>query len=145
MTDQYDGMERRKIDPIQQQIDDLIMQATEPKDKALLLIFNKFALNLEANTELTRTLSGELKSHTERFEIHEKKELAMFNQGRGFIYATLLLLSVIQGMFLWAAKQHLDETEELKQQVLNLRVSMAEHKEHHKQEEKYREGPKVDL
>lgn len=139
----YDGPERRAIDPIQNQIETLILEAEEPKDKALLLILNKMASSLDANTELTRSLSMELKSHTGRFELHEKKELSLLNRGRGFILGALAVLGLTQALLIYIAKTHLADVEVLVQTVNNLQISMAEHKEHHRQEERFRDGPKL--
>ncbi len=143
MSDQYSGPERRARDPIQEQIEQLIMSATDPKDKAFLLILNKIADNLDENTTLTRTLTEDLKSHTEAFAQHEKDEMALINQGRGFWRAALGAMFLVQGLGVWWIQGHLAETAETASKVAHLQIQMAEHKEHHKQEERYRDGVKV--
>ncbi len=143
MPENYDGPERRQPDPIQTEIESLIKAAADPKDRAFLMIMNKMASSLDVNTELTRTLSKELKTHTDRFEIHEKRETEIFNQGRGFVYAMLLCLGVFQAMGVWWVTGHLGEMEQMQKDLNAQMVAMAEHKEHHRQEEKYRDVPKV--
>ncbi len=143
MTTPYTGPERRSVDPIQTQIEDLILEAKEPKDKALLLILNKMASSLDANTDLTRSLSKELKSHTDRFELHEKKELSLLNRGRGIVLASIFFLGVVQATFYYIAKNHIRDVEEIVTAVRELQIQMAEHREHHRQEERFRDGPKL--
>jgi len=140
---EYAGPERRHHDPIQEQIEQLIMAASDPKDKAFLLILNKIAGSLDVNTSLTQTLSDDLKAHTAAFAAHEQKEMALINQGRGFwrgLAIAVVAVQVLGGFILFS---HLKEDEKTRSDVDALIVSMAEHKEHHKQEERFSGGPKV--
>ena len=138
MSDNYDGPDRRRRDPIQEQIETLIMSASDPKDKAFLLILNKIADNLDENTMLTRTLASEFKSHTEAFALHEQKEMALINQGRGFWRATLAAVVVIQALGVWWFQGHIAQTARTQEQVSSLKIEIEKHKEHHKQEEYFR-------
>ncbi len=143
MADKYEGPERRALDPIQEQIEHLIMSADDPKDKAFLLILNKIADNLDENTKLTRTLTEDLKNHTIAFAQHEKDEMALINQGRGVWRAALGAMFLLQALGIWWLQGHLDETAATAAKVATLQIQMAEHREHHRQEEKYRDAPKV--
>lgn len=90
------GSERRVVDPVQQQIEDLILSADNPKDKAFLLIMNKISLSLDANTILTESLSKDFKAQTSAFQAHEEQELTIVNQSKGGFRVAIVLLAVIQ-------------------------------------------------
>lgn len=138
MTTPYDGPDRRRPDPIQEQIDQLILSANDPKDKAFLLILNKIAINLEENTGLTRALADDFKAHTIVFQQHEKDEMALINQGRGFWRAALGALFIIQGLGAWWVQTHLEGAAQVASEVKVLQVEVERHKEHHAQEEYHR-------
>lgn len=88
------GSERRVVDPVQQQIEDLILSADNPKDKAFLLIMNKISLSLDANTILTESLSKDFKAQTSAFQAHEEQELTIVNQSKGGFRVAIVLLRV---------------------------------------------------
>lgn len=131
------------MDPLQDQIDALILEADSPKDKAFLMIMNKIALSLDANTGLTRTLGEDLKKHTEAFTAHEVKELEMINQGKGFWRATLASIVIMQSAAVWWFQGHISETKETQQEVATLKQEMNTHKEHHRLEEATKGGPRL--
>ncbi len=130
-------------DDIQDQIEELILAADDPKDKAFLLILNKIADNLDENTKLTRTLTNDLRAHTEAFAQHEKDEMALINQGRGFWRAALASVFLLQGLGVWWVQGHLEQMERVQKDVAHLHVEVERHKEHHRQEERFGGGPKV--
>lgn len=131
-------------DDISKRIDELIVETPDAKDKALLLILKKISDNLEDNTALTRTLTQDLKAHTDAFEKHEKDEMALISQGRGFLKAAVFGLAFFQAIFAWYAARHIKDMDGLSHQVKENSEEIAVHKEHHRQEEKYRGGAKVD-
>ncbi len=123
---------------ISQQINQLIIETPDAKDKALLLILKKISDNLEDNTDLTRTLTSDLKAHTEAFQEHEKAEMAIINQGRGFLRAAVMGLALVQALFAWYFQTHLDQTERMGGQVRSLEEFRGEHRAHHETEESTR-------
>lgn len=102
----------------------------------MLLILNRIATNLDENTALTRTLTRNFKAHTEAFEIHEKKEMAMINQGRGFYQAAIGALFVFQALGAFWIKGHLDENMQTRKDVDLIMIQFAEHKAKHEQSDK---------
>lgn len=138
-----EDQKRRVSDTLGDKIEDLILAATEPKDKAFLLILNKIADNLDENTQLTRTLSSELKIHTVAFAQHEKDELALINQGRGFLRASVVLIAFVQVVMGYVITQHLASHKAALEEIKMLSEFKAAHTAHHDQEEKYSHGPKV--
>ena len=133
----------KKSEEISKQIEELILATNDPSDKALLLVLNKIATNLDENTALTRTLTSDLQAHTKAFQEHEKTEMALINQGRGAIRVALVALAVFQGIVAWYGRQVVEEFREVKEQVLSNTQEIAIHKEHHRQEERFKDGPKV--
>lgn len=92
----YTGTDRRTPDPVQQQIEALILAAQDPKDKAFLLIMNKLAASLDTNTLLTQGLAADVKELSTTFKTHEEQEMAYINQGRGGVRVAITLLGMIQ-------------------------------------------------
>lgn len=123
---------------ISEQIDLLIVETPDPKDKALLLILKKISDNLEDNTCLTRTLTSDLKAHTEAFQKHEQQEMTLINQGRGMVRVALLALAMFQGLFAWYFQDHLRKVEGLHSDVRSLEEYRAAHITHHQTEESYK-------
>jgi hypothetical protein len=134
--------DRRKSDVLQQQIEELIVAAENPKDKAFLLIMNKIATSLDANTHLTKALSEDFKSHTIAFSEHERKEMELINQGRGGFRVALALLAVLQVFVGFIITNTLTDIKNMRSEVTVLQREMAIHKEHHVLEERGR-APRV--
>jgi hypothetical protein len=127
---------RRATDALQNQIEELIVAATDPKDKAFLLIMNKIATSLDTNTSLTRALADDFKSHTVAFSEHERKEMELINQGRGGFRVALVLLAVLQAVVGFIINSTLADIKDTRQDVTILQRDMGIHKEHHALEER---------
>ena len=123
-----------RSEEISRQIEALILAAEDPKDKGFLLILNKIADSLDENTRLTRDLRTDLKAHTAAFQEHEKAEMALISQGRGFLRGVVLGLVLFQGAFAWYFKKHLEETERMVEDIQSLSEFRAEHRAHHSEE-----------
>lgn len=100
------------------QIDELIKQATDPAQKAGLLVLQRLDASLDANTEAVVRLGSHLKQHVEDFAEHDKQEA----KDRAFISGGLttikmmmaigsLLATVIYGLTVWIVQRHLTENE----------------------------------
>lgn len=114
------GTERRVVDPVQQQIEDLILSADNPKDKAFLLIMNKISLSLDANTILTESLSKDFKAQTSAFQAHEEQELTIVNQSKGGFRVAIVLLAVIQFIGGAIVKDTLDEVKSIRKDLTSV-------------------------
>lgn len=88
--DNYEGRDRRTFDPVQKQIEDLILAAVDPKDKAFLLIINKIALSLDTNTHLTQGLVDDVRDLNTAFRKHERDDSALLNQASWQLYRQAL-------------------------------------------------------
>ena len=133
----------QKSAEISKQIDDLILATDNPSDKAMLLVLNKIATSLDENTQLTRTLTCDLQAHTKAFQEHEKTEMALINQGRGMVRVALLALAFFQAVFAGYGAKHLADMDLLAQQAEKNTREIEIHREHHRQEERFRDGPKI--
>lgn len=121
---------------IVKRIEDLILETNDPKDRALLLIQLEMVKSLIENTEVTKELHAE-------FQVHAKEEMAMIIKGR-FLWRVLLAFALILQVGLgWMFNRHVTAFDKIADDVTNLHVEIETHKEHHKQEERYREGSKV--
>ena len=114
------GSKRQTVDPVQQQIEDLILSADNPKDKAFLLIMNKISLSLDANTILTESLSKDFKAQTSAFQAHEEKELTIVNQSKGGFRVAIVLLAVIQFIGGAIVKDTLDEVKSIRKDLTSV-------------------------
>ena len=121
--------ERRRSDPVQSQIEELILEATDPRDKAFLLIMNKMAVSLDTNTYLTQGLSDEFKAHTNAFRKHEQTELNMINQGKGGVRVAVFLLSLIQALAGFIIYSQLADIKDMKQDLIILERTVSIHTE----------------
>lgn len=124
---------RREIDKMQQQIEDLIVAADNPKDKAFLLIMNKIAVSLDTNTFLTQSLSDEFQAHTKAFKNHEAAELSLINQGKGGLKVGMWLLGIIQTLVIVVASSQISELKDMRQELNACQLSITTHAEQIKQ------------
>lgn len=124
---------RREIDKMQQQIEDLIVAADNPKDKAFLLIMNKIAVSLDTNTFLTQSLSDEFQAHTKAFKNHEAAELSLINQGKGGLKVGMWCLGIIQVLVIAIASSQLSEIRDMQQELNSCKTSITMHTEQIKQ------------
>lgn len=131
----YTGEERRKPVDAEKEIKDLLMQATDPVQKALALILLKVSDAVDHNTAVTSATRSELQTHME-------DEMKLMNQGKGGIKVGLLALGIIQvlsgiivSLVLYAGSEKLKVVESLQYDMLQTKIFIAEHKMHHQSEE----------
>lgn len=93
-------------------IEKMIMQEDDPKQRAFLIVLNSINNSLIANTDTIREVSDKLESHLEHFEAHTRAEDAMMNKGRGAWRVAAWVIGVAQiiGLGIWQqAKMDLAE------------------------------------
>ncbi len=64
-------------------IEELIQQANDPSDRAMLVVLNKMASSLDANTRLTEAVSTRLEEHIESFQEKVEEDNAIKHKGMG--------------------------------------------------------------
>jgi hypothetical protein len=122
--------------PTHDDIEELITQAEGPRDKAMLLILLRISQNLMRTADMTEKLNKKIDDHVVAFTQHEKDEMALFNQGRGFLRAIVGALVIFQAIATWTFSKHLQSEEEREARLTKVEVFTAEHRVHHEMEER---------
>ncbi len=113
-----------------ERIEELILQTTEVKDKALLLVMLEMSKSLNENTKLTQELHSE-------FKVHAKEEMTMIIKGR-FLWRVLLSFALILQVILgYGFNEHVKSHKALIEEVKVLKIFKEKHEEHHRLEEVY--------
>lgn len=127
----------------------LIEQAESPKDKAYLLITLQLVDAIQDNTELTKRIAEDLEKHRKDFIIHEQKEQALINTGRGMYRTALFFVGFLQiclvGTGSLLVKDYMalrtEVYQTLRTRVSDVEAEMKLHKEHHRYEEQVKKSP----
>lgn len=132
---------RRATDKLPLDIDQLIMQEDDPKQRAFLIVLNSINNSLIANTETIKDVSEKLDAHLTSYEQHVEKEDAILNKGRGAWKVVAWIIGVVQvvGLGIWAnAREELKDIhsmlqkEQLQLSQLESRVLFVERVADHK-------------
>lgn len=103
---------RRATDKLPLDIDQLIMQEDDPKQRAFLIVLNSINNSLIANTETIKDVSEKLDAHLTSYENHVEQEDALLNRGRGAWRVMAWVISGVQviGLGIWAmAREEIKE------------------------------------
>ena len=86
-----------------QEIETLIMQEGDPKQRAFLIVLNNINKSLLANTHTVRDVSEKLEAHLENFASHAANEEALMNKGKGAWVVVAWVLGIVQliGLGIW--------------------------------------------
>jgi hypothetical protein len=134
--DEHRSAERIANDANSREIKNLIMETVDPKDKAILLILLKISDDLFRNTQVTISLSDKFEKHVEAFVEHAEQEMSLINQGRGFLRAMVIALTIVQALVIYIYTEHMEEADKLREDVAILKEYKASHIVHHEMEEK---------
>ena len=110
MTQQQQN--RRATDKLPLDIDQLIMQEDDPKQRSFLIVLNSINNSLIANTETIKDVSEKLDAHLTSYENHVEQEDALLNRGRGAWKVMAWVISGVQviGLGIWAmAREEIKE------------------------------------
>lgn len=80
-------------------IDELIMQEDDPKQRTFLIVMNNINLSLISNTKAVTDLRSEFGVHLENFKAHTTQEARIFNQGRGMWRVIAWVIAAVQVIF----------------------------------------------
>jgi hypothetical protein len=95
---------RRETDKLSSlDIEQMILQEDDQKQRAFLIVLHSINKSLIANTETIREVSEKLETHLEHFETHTKAEEALVNKGRGAWWVAAWVIGVVQviGLGIW--------------------------------------------
>lgn len=113
---------RRKFDQTPDDIEQMILETENPKDRATLLIMLNIA---------------------DRLVQHEEDEMAMMINAKRLVLVVLFFTNAILGMVVWYGSRVLTQFEAYMEKTDGLVIEIERHKEHHRQEERFNGGPKV--
>lgn len=84
-------------------IDQMIMQEDDPKQRAFLIVLNNINKSLIANTDTIRDVSDKLETHLQHYEQHTQEEAKLLNQGRGAWRIVAWIIGIVQivGLGIW--------------------------------------------
>lgn len=100
-----DEQQRRRIsDRLPHDIEQMIMQEDDHKQRAFLIVLNSINNSLIANTHTIQEVSDKLETHLTNFETHAREEEAVMNKGRGAWKVAAWVVGVVQvvGLAVWA-------------------------------------------
>lgn len=74
---------RRNTDATAADIERLITEEDDPKQRAFLIVLNSINNSLISNSEATREINSKLEFHLSKFDNHVVAEDGLINQGKG--------------------------------------------------------------
>lgn len=98
---------------MQQKIEALIQDESDPRERARLLILYQIATVLIDNVSAVRETTDEFRNHRVEYEGHVKREEAYINQGRGMWRVVGAIVVVAQGTLGYLYYEHVDAMREL--------------------------------
>lgn len=123
-----ENLKRRKSDVGQQEeINELIRNEQDPKNRAFLLVLQQIHQSLIANTETVNDVASKLDKHLTTYEQHAEAEEARINQGRGLWRVLAWMLGLLQVLVLTALGTAYHEVQLLhdhiaKDQVMDMEI-----------------------
>jgi len=106
---------RRADSEMQKQIEELIKDEADPRERARLLILYQISNILIDNVGAVREVTEKFSNHRTEYDTHIDREEAFINQGRGMwrlagwlwsIFAVILMAA--QGTLMYFYSQHMD-------------------------------------
>lgn len=97
---------RRETDKLSSlDIEQMILQEDDQKQRAFLIVLHSINKSLIANTETIRDVSEKLETHLENFEKHTKEDDALRNKGLGAWKVLSVVIGLVQvlGLLIWNA------------------------------------------
>lgn len=95
------------------EIEALIREEPDPRERARLLVLLQLNAVLVDNVTATRGLADQFKAHRAEFEAHARVEEGLLNKGRGAMWVAIILSGVIQALVIFQATQALDAIREI--------------------------------
>lgn len=95
------------------EIEALIREEPDPRERARLLVLLQLNAVLVDNVTATRGLADQFKAHRAEFEAHARVEEGLLNRGRGAMWVAIVLSGVIQALVIFQASQALEAIREV--------------------------------
>ena len=87
---------RRVSDKQALDIDNMILEADDPKDRAFLIILNNINYSVIASTSTIREIGDRLEGHISEYEKHAEREESYINKGRGAWKVAAWVIAIAQ-------------------------------------------------
>lgn len=92
---------RRASDQKALDIEGMIAEENDPKQRAFLIVLNSINNGLVANTDATRDMAKKFDEHLSTYETHTASEAEMVNKARGMWRVLAWVLGVSQMCVVW--------------------------------------------
>jgi hypothetical protein len=83
-------------------IEAMIAEENDPKQRSFLIILNSINNSLVANTQVTASLNNKFEEHLERFEQKVEEDAELLNQGKGAWKVAAWVLGAAQSVVIAA-------------------------------------------
>jgi hypothetical protein len=120
---------RRADSEIQQQIESLIREEADPRERARLLILYQIAAVLIDNVAAVRETTDEFRAHRQEYETHVRREESYINQGRGMWRMAAVLMLLAQSTLGYLYYEQVDTVKQLQVAVIGQGKDMEALKE----------------
>ena len=120
------GFSRRASDRITD-IDGMIADENDPRQRAFLIILNSINNSLQANTKMTKEVAGKLNDHLTVFALKSEEDAAMLNKGRGAWKVITVVYGLLQVIALasWGAVSM--DLKDLHNKMLTVTIKEEQH------------------
>lgn len=122
---------------------ELIEEAAEPRDKALMLVMLQLIDATREIAELAHRTKEAQAKHDERFALHEEREKALMNQGRGAYKAALGLIGLVQVVLIAVGSHFYNDFIRMGKELEMMKTQAAVHQERHRIEDRQNDDPPV--
>lgn len=106
-------------------IEKMILEEEDKKQRAFLIVLNSINNSLIANTETIKDVSEKLDAHLTSYENHVEQEDALLNKGRGAWWVVAWVIGVVQvvGLGIWGVASN--DIREIHASLKHLETRMA--------------------
>jgi hypothetical protein len=126
------------MDDMTKEIEDLIRQANDPTDKAMLLLVNRLSVAVESNLKATERLTERFETHVEREETDRIRIMEALSKSRNDSAWYSRIAAALQVVIMSVVGWHLAVHDDLDGRVNNLEQYREGHIQHHQVEERRR-------
>ena len=103
----------------------LIEQASDPKDRATLMILWELSEGVGQVAKVQKNLADDLEQHRKELTDHLKANAELVNKGRGFWRGIMISVGVLQSIIVWQGKALLDDYTAVKTRLERLESRYA--------------------
>lgn len=106
-------------------INSMIAEENDPRQRAFLIVLNNINNSLIANTKTTMEVADKLDNHLSHYEQHTSDEAAMINKGIGAWRVVAWVSTIAQALVMAAGTYLISDLKEIHATQNDLKVRMA--------------------